>query len=195
MALEGQVLPAILEQKRPDEPVRVWVAGCSTGEEAYSIGISLLEALEDVQRPVQIFASDLSEVAIGQARVAVYAEAAVRDVSDERRRRYFDAVDGGYRINEGVRKLCVFMQHDLTRDPPLANADLVSCRNVLVCFDDATQESLVQSLHRALNQPGYLLVGRAETLSSFARFFSVVDDANKIFARVARPASSWGLAS
>ena len=184
-ALESQVLPAILKDKPDGAPVRIWVAGCSTGEEVYSIAISVLEVLGNSSRPVQIFGSDLSEPVIAKARAGLYPDTALRDISDERRRRYFVKADRGYRINKTVRDLCVFVQHDLARDPPLSKLDLVSCRNVLIYFDQALQKRVIPSLHYALNEPGYLLLGHTESISGFGQLFSVVDKANKIFTRTA----------
>jgi two-component system CheB/CheR fusion protein len=184
-ALASQILPAILKDKPDGAPVRIWVAGCSTGEEVYSIAISLLEALGNSARPVQIFGSDLSEPIIAKARAGLYSDASLRDVSDERRRRYFAKTDQGYRINKSVRDLCVFVQHDLARDPPFSKLDLVSCRNVLIYFDQALQKRIIPNLHYALNQTGYLLLGHSENISGFGELFSVVDKANKIFARTA----------
>jgi len=183
--LESRLFPAILKDKPEGAPVRIWVAGCSTGEEVYSIAISLLEVLGKSSRPIQIFGSDLSEPIIARARAGLFSDASLRDVSDERRRRYFAKTDRGYRINKAVRDLCVFVQHDLARDPPLSKMDLVSCRNVLIYFDQALQRRIIPSLHYALNQPGYLLLGHTESISGFAQLFSVDDKANKIFARTA----------
>ena len=137
------------------------------------------------RHPVQIFGSDLSEPVIAKARAGLYPDAALRDVSEERRRRYFVKTDRGYRINKTVRDLCVFVQHDLARDPPFSKLDLVSCRNVLIYFDQALQKRIVPSFHYALNQPGYLLLGHSESISGFSQLFSVVDKASKIFARTA----------
>jgi chemotaxis methyl-accepting protein methylase/signal transduction histidine kinase/chemotaxis response regulator CheB len=184
-ALESQLLPAILKDKPEGAPVRIWVAGCSTGEEVYGIAISLLEVLGSSSRPIQIFGSDLSEPIIARARAGLFSDASLRDVSDERRRRYFAKTDRGYRINKTVRDLCVFVQHDLARDPPFSKLDLVSCRNVLIYFDQALQKRIIPSFHYALNQPGYLLLGHTESISGFASLFSAVDKANKIFARTA----------
>ena len=186
-ALESQILPAILKQKAEGAPLRIWVAGCSTGEEVYSIAISVLDVLGTSSRPVQIFGSDLSEPVIAKARAGLYPDAALRDISEERRRRYFTKADRGYRINKTVRDMCVFVQHDLARDPPLSKLDLVSCRNVLIYFDQPLQKRVIPSLHYALNQPGYLLLGHTESISGFGQLFSVVDKANKIFARTAHP--------
>ena len=183
--LASQILPAILKEKPDGAPIRVWVAGCSTGEEVYSLAISLLELLDGSSRSVQIFGSDLSEPIIAKARAGLYSDASLRDVSDERRRRYFVKAERGYRINKAVRDLCVFVQHDLARDPPFSKLDLVSCRNVLIYFDQALQKRIIPSLHYALNQHGYLLLGHTESISGFSQLFSVVDKANKIFARTA----------
>jgi two-component system, chemotaxis family, CheB/CheR fusion protein len=184
-ALESQTLPAILKDKPEGAPLRIWVAGCSTGEEVYSIAISVLEVLGNSSRLVQIFGSDLSEPIIAKARAGLYPDAVLRDVSEERRRRYFVKADRGYRINKTVRDLCVFVQHDLARDPPFSKLDLVSCRNVLIYFDQALQKRVIPSLHYALNQPGYLLLGHTESISGFGQLFSVADKASKIFARTA----------
>jgi two-component system CheB/CheR fusion protein len=188
-ALESKILPAILAQKTPGAPIRLWVAGCSTGEEVYSLGISLLEILGNSSRSIQIFGSDLSEAIITKARAGVYPDGALREMSEERRRRYFVKTDRGYRINKTVRDLCVFVQHDLARDPPFAKLDLVSCRNVLIYFDLALQKRIIPTFHYSLNQPGYLLLGRSESVSGFSQLFSVVDKANKIFARTAVPSA------
>ena len=184
-ALQSQVFPAILKDKPEGAPIRIWVAGCSTGEEVYSMAMSLLEFLGDASHPVQIFGSDLSEPIIAKARAGLYPDAALRDVSDERRRRYFVKTDRGYRINKTVRDLCVFVQHDLARDPPFSKLDIVSCRNVLIYFEQALQKRIVPSFHYSLNQPGYLLLGHSESISGFGQLFSVVDKASKIFARTA----------
>ena len=139
--------------------------------------------------PIQIFGSDVSEVAIQKARAGTYSESAMRDVSDERRKRYFNNVDGGFRIHKSVRDLCVFVRHDLVRDPPFSKLDLVSCRNVLIYFDQALQKKVLPMLHYCLNQPGFLLLGRSENISGFNQLFSVADKANKIFMRSATQSS------
>jgi len=188
-ALESTILPTIVEQKPAGANIRVWVAGCSTGEEVYSIGISLLEVLGDAKNPVQIFGSDLSEATIAKARTGLYPDSALRDVSEERRKRYFVKTDRGHRINKAVRDLCVFVQHDLARDAPFSKLDLVSCRNVLIYFDPNLQRRILPTFHYALNQPGYLLLGRTESISGFGRWFSTLDKGNKIFSRTAVPST------
>ncbi|HZS39416.1 MAG TPA: chemotaxis protein CheB [Polyangia bacterium] len=185
--LKRHVLPQIVASKSHEAPVRVWVAGCSTGEEVYSLAIALLEFLGDKAgaHPIQIFGSDISEKAIDIARLGVYSDAAVRDLSDERRRRFFTKVDRGYQINRAARELCVFVRHDLARDPPFSKLDLVSCRNVLIYFGVALQKRILATFHYCLNRPGFLLLGRTESVSGLSHFFSSADKRDKIFARSA----------
>jgi two-component system CheB/CheR fusion protein len=189
-SLKAHVFPEIL-RRRPEgadaAPLRLWVAGCSTGEEVYSLAISLLEHLGDAPRPIQMFGSDVSEKAVEQARAGVYTDSEMSGVSDERRRRFFTKVDRGYRINQAVRDLCVFVRHDLARDPPFSRLDLASCRNVLIYFDQALQKRVLPTFHYALNQPGFLLLGRSENISGFKQLFVAVDKTNKIFARTGAP--------
>jgi two-component system CheB/CheR fusion protein len=184
--LKADVFPEILKQKREGDPIRLWVAGCSTGEEVYSIAIALLESLGDssTAHPIQIFGSDISEKAIESARLGAFSDIAMRDVGDERRRRYFAKAETGYRINKMVRDLCVFVRHDLARDPPFSKLDLVSCRNVLIYFDRPLQQRVLPIFHYSLNPGGFLLLGSTESISGFAELFSAVDPSNKIFARM-----------
>jgi two-component system, chemotaxis family, CheB/CheR fusion protein len=184
--LRTDVFPAILKTKASGEPIRVWAAGCATGEEVYSLAITLLETLAETEapHPVQIFGSDISERAIEKARQGVFSEAAMKDVTDERRRRYFTKTDQGYRVTKMVRDLCVFVRHDLARDPPFSKLDLVSCRNVLIYFDQALQKRVLPTFHYALHRSGgYLLLGRTESISGFAQLFEPIDKAKKVFAR------------
>jgi chemotaxis methyl-accepting protein methylase/signal transduction histidine kinase/chemotaxis response regulator CheB len=185
--LKTRILPEILRDKAEGVPLRIWVAGCSTGEEVYSLAIVVHEHLEEVagKHPIQIFGSDLSEKSIERARAGIFPDSAMREVSDGRRRRFFTKVEGGYRINKLVRDLCVFVKHDLARDPPFSKLDLASCRNVLIYFDQALQKRVIPTFHYCLRQPGFLLLGRTEAISGFSQLFSPVDKANKIFARTA----------
>lgn len=184
-SLREHAFPELLASKAAGATVRVWIAGCSTGEEVYSFAIALLEFLSGVSgsHPVQIFGSDLSELAIQKARAGNYGESAMRDVSEERRKRYFTRVDGAYRINKSVRDLCVFVRHDLAQDPPFSKLDLVSCRNVLIYFDQPLQKKILPILHYCLNQPGFLVLGHSENVSGLSHLFVPVDQANKIFRR------------
>jgi two-component system CheB/CheR fusion protein len=133
--LKTQVFPTISQNKASDVPIRIWVAGCLTGEEVYSIAICLLEFFSDraTVPPIQIFATDISEFAISKARSGFYLESQMEGVSPERKSRFFvPQPGGGYQISRAVRELCVFARHNLGGDPPFSNLDLISCRNVLI---------------------------------------------------------------
>jgi two-component system CheB/CheR fusion protein len=188
-ALKKHVFPELLRPSPEGAPIRIWVAGCSSGEEVYSLAIALLEFIDEspCPRPLQIFGSDISEEAIRTARHGLYPDSVVRELSEERRRRYFVKADGGYRVHKIVRELCVFVRHDLARDPPFSKLDLIACRNVLIYFALALQKRIVTTFHYCLNQPGYLVLGRAEGMVGFGHFFTTVDKTNKIFARTALP--------
>jgi len=184
-ALEEHVFPALLEGREKDAPIRLWVPGCSTGEETYSLAIAALEFLERRGSEVrlQVFASDISERAIRAARAGEFPASIAEQVSEGRLGRFFEQTSKGYRIVRSVRDACVFVRHDLTADPPFSRIDLVSCRNVLIYFDAVLQKHVMPLLHYALNEPGFLLVGRTESLPAFGELFSVVDQEHKIYAR------------
>jgi len=184
-SLKTNVFPQIIKEKADRAPIRVWVAGCATGEEVYSLAIALVEFLGDSARQVQMFGSDVSAKSIEVARAGLYPDSAVRDMSDDRRRRFFVKSERGYRIVPQIRDQCVFVQHDLGRDPPFSRIDLLSCRNVLIYFDQALQRRVVPTFHYALSQPGFLLLGRAESIAGFKQLFELVDKTNKVFARTA----------
>ena len=184
-ALAKEVVPHILEAKAKGAPLRAWVAGCSTGEEVYSLAISLLESMAHLEhpRPIQIFGSDVSQRAVERARAGIFSDAAVHDLSEEIRHKYFVKLDHGYRISKQVRELCIFIRHDLARDPPFARLDLVCCRNVLIYFGAALQKRVMATFHYCLNRPGFLMLGRAESIAGYGQFFSQIDKENKIYAR------------
>src|SRR5262245_16578523 len=189
-ALAGAVGPTILEGRGDEEPIRAWVAGCASGEEAYSLAIVLLEQLGERAGgvPIQIFATDLSEESIERAREGVYPETIAADVSPERLRRFFVRQDGGYRISKMVRDLCVFARQDLTRDPPFSRLDLILCRNVLIYMGTELQRKVLAVLHYALKPKGVLVVGRAEAIGPRADLFSLVDKKNRIYEKKAQSA-------
>jgi two-component system, chemotaxis family, CheB/CheR fusion protein len=187
--LKQTVFPKLLEQKREDGTIRIWCAGCSTGEEAYSIVIALLEFLakENASHvPIQLFGTDVSEHAIATARAGFYPEGVARDIGAERRAHFFTGVEGGgYRIHKSVRERCAFVKHDLASDTPFSKLDLVSCRNVLIYFGEELQRRVLATFQFALNQPGFLFLGHAENIIDGAQLFQAVDKENKIFARSA----------
>jgi two-component system CheB/CheR fusion protein len=185
--LQREYFPKMLAGHAPNRAIRVWVAGCAGGEEAYSIAIALLETLGDaaVDTPIQIFATDLSEKSIAKARAGMYPEGIEASVSEERLRRFFVKEESGYRIRKAVRDLCVFSRHDIVRDPPFAHLDLITCRNVLIYLESATQQRIFPIFHYALDANGLLLLGTAESLGSAAEMFVALDKQHRIFGRQA----------
>jgi two-component system, chemotaxis family, CheB/CheR fusion protein len=183
--LKTQVFPTIAQHKSAELPIRIWVAGCSTGEEVYSISICLLEFWADGVKtpPIQIFATDISELSIDKARSGIYAEERMVDVSPERRHRFFTELEGGYRIAKAVRELCVFARQDLGSDPPFSNIDLISCRNVLIYLADSLQQRIMPIFHYSLNPNGFLLLGTSESTGKYADLFAVVEKKYRIYAK------------
>jgi two-component system, chemotaxis family, CheB/CheR fusion protein len=181
--LKTKVFQTITQHKSAELPIRIWVAGCSTGEEVYSVAICLLEFLAEraIQRPIQIFATDISELAIEKARSGIYTESQMADVSPERRLRFFYPIEGGYHISKAVRELCVFARQDLSTDPPFSNVDLITCRNVLIYLGDALQRRIMPIFHYSLNQTGFLLLGTSESTGKSADLFTVVDKKQRIY--------------
>ncbi len=187
-ALQEIVFPEILKGKEADTPIRIWVPGCSTGQEAYSLTIALLEFLERqaVRPSIQVFATDLSEsVSLARAREGVYPENIQAEVSPERLRRFFTHEQATYRINKSIRDLCVFAKQDVVADPPFSRLDLISCRNVLIYFAPVLQQQVIPTFHYALNPNGFLVLGASETIGSFASLFSAVDPKRRIYAKKA----------
>ncbi|HEY9826867.1 MAG TPA: chemotaxis protein CheB [Stenomitos sp.] len=184
--LKEQVFRTITQNKAADIPIRIWVAGCSTGEEVYSIAISLLEFLEDqaISPPIQIFATDISEVLIAKARAGVYAKSQMVEISTTRYRRFFHAIEGEqFQINKAVRELCVFARQNLGSDPPFSNLDLISCRNVLIYLGDALQKRIMPIFHYSLNPSGFLLLGPSESVGQSSDLFTLVDKKNRLYTK------------
>ncbi len=187
-SLKTQVFPKYMENWDGATPVRIWVPGCSSGEEAYSVAIVFFEFLDTVKvrPPLQIFATDLGEQSLGKARAGVYPASIAKDVSKVRLNRFFEKVEGGgYRIAKWVRDTCLFSKHDLTADPPFAKIDLISCRNVLIYFASELQKRVVPILHYALNPGGILWLGRSETIEGFRSLFAMEDKTNKFYSKKA----------
>jgi two-component system, chemotaxis family, CheB/CheR fusion protein len=183
--LKTKVFHTISQNKSAEFPIRIWVAGCSTGEEVYSIAICLLEFLVQrvTQPPIQIFATDISELAIDKARTGIYTENQMVTVSPERRRRFFHAVEGGYQISKMVRDLCVFARQDLGSDPPFSNVDLISCRNVLIYLDSPLQKRIMPIFHYSLNPTGFLLLGTSESTGQYSDLFNLIDRKYRIYTK------------
>ncbi|HEX5279447.1 MAG TPA: chemotaxis protein CheB [Micropepsaceae bacterium] len=181
--LKKIVVPAMLDNKKPRETVRIWVPGCATGEEAYSIAMIFLDALaqRDMPSPIQIFATDLDAGALQTAREGCYPETVSADVSEERLRRYFTKEAGEYRIRREVRDLIVFAQHSVVKDPPFSRLDLISCRNFLIYVNRELQQRVIATFHYALLSGGYLFLGSSETADHPEGFFRTVDRGARIF--------------
>ncbi|HEY0047279.1 MAG TPA: CheR family methyltransferase [Flavobacterium sp.] len=179
------VFPLIFKNKKPGDKIRFWSAGCSTGEEPYSLAICLHEYLSqkklDVQ--VQIFASDVSERVIQKARIGLYSRTELENVSDERLQQYFTKVEGNYIINKNIREMCVFAVHNFIKAPPFAKLDLITCRNVLIYLDPVLQSKALTTFHYSLNNTGVLVLGKSETESSAAGLFMPIIKSDKIYTK------------
>src|SRR5437773_726809 len=189
-ALKAEVFPGILKHRSPEEPIRVWVPGCSTGEETYSQAIALLEFLghRSADIPIQLFGTDLSQESIGKARAGIYPESIVADVSPERLRRFFAKVEVGYRINKTIRDMCVFARQNFLQDPPFSRIDVISCRNVLIYLGPVLQKRIMPIFHYALKPRGFLMLGGAEgIIGTGSDLFELMDRKHKIYCRKSTP--------
>jgi two-component system, chemotaxis family, CheB/CheR fusion protein len=184
-AVKAYVLPRLMEHRSPADPLRIWVPGCSSGEEAYSLAIIFIEYLgrDWSSRPIQIFASDIDSKAIEKARVGFYPETIQGRVSKDRLRRFFTAKPGGFQINKSIRDLCVFSTQNVVQDPPFSRIDLVSCRNLLIYLDTTLQRKVLARLHYALKAHGFLLLGSSETVGGSEDLFAAVDKPHKIYSK------------
>jgi two-component system CheB/CheR fusion protein len=182
-ALANTVIPALFADKHEGDSVRVWTIGCSTGEEAYTLGMLLLEHCEtlDERIQIQIFASDLDDRALSQARDGIYPAAIEADVSAARLERFFTAQNGHYQVKRELRDLVLFTKHSVLRDPPFSKLDLISCRNLLIYLQREVQESILDTFHYALIPDGYLFLGGSESADSVKELFSVVDKSHRIY--------------
>ena len=181
--LKERVVKDLLTSHRASDQIRVWVAGCSTGEEAYSIAILFAEAMDEMglRRDVKIFATDLDGDSIGVAGRGVYGDSILEDVSVSRLSRFFTKKGNRYTINHDIRKMIVFAQHNVFQDPPFGRLDLVSCRNLLIYFQNILQRNLFAIFHMALNDGGYLFLGRSESVIDYDDVFHVLCPSERIF--------------
>lgn len=184
-ALRSNVLPRLFKNRSRQDPVRVWVLGCSSGEEAYSLAMVLAEYIADTRSavPVALYATDINSASIERARTGLYPKSVAQDVSPERLRRFFVEVDGGYRVAKAIRDMCIFARQNVLTDPPFSRMDLVSCRNVMIYMEPALQKKLLLTLHYALKPTGYLFLGSSETVGSSREFFEPEDPKHKVFVR------------
>jgi two-component system CheB/CheR fusion protein len=182
-ALERKIIPRLFEGKGPEDQVRVWVAGCATGEEAYSVAMLLAEHLSDsADAPgVQVFATDIDEWAIAKAREGYYTLNDAADVSPERLRRFFVKEGEGYRVCREIREMVLFAVHNLIKDPPFSHLDLVTCRNLLIYLNRTAQEHIMEVIHFALNPGGHLFIGTSESVEGASDLFVAFDKESHIF--------------
>ena len=194
-SLADNVLPRLLGDGTAEASLRVWVPGCSTGEEAYSIAILLREASERRERHVnvQIYATDLDPHSIDIARAGVFPRGIATDVGAERLDKYFEAEDDRYRITKSLRQDLIFATQNLVSDPPFTRIDLLSCRNLLIYLDGELQRRLIPTFHYALSPRGHLLLGASESIGGFTDLFADVDKQWRIFARKAAGSHTPGL--
>jgi len=185
VALKKKVYPVLFKGRDHDNPVRIWVPGCASGEEVYSMAISLLEYLGGRASGVtiQIFGTDLSDIAIEKARRGLYSESDLAEVDPKRVDKFFSKNTDGFRINKIVRDMCVFARQDFTRDPPFSRLDLISCRNVLIYLGPILQKRVIPMFHYALQTGGFLLLGQAESIGQFDAMFSLVDSKARIYCK------------
>ena len=188
--LKDRVFPALVKNRGVGDPIRVWVPGCSTGEEAYSIAICLTEFLEQAgaRLSFEVFATDVSDTAIARARVGAYSEASVAHVSSPRMTRFFTKTDRGYQIVRAIRDACVFATHNVARDPPFSRMDLVSCCNVLIYLGADLQRRVLSTLHHSLKPTGFLVLGPSESIGAFEGSFQPLEKGHKVYS--VRPSAS-----
>ena len=191
-AMARDVIPGLFDQKVPGEKVRVWVPGCATGQEVYSIAILLREYAESVPDAprIQIFGTDIDEKALQVARAGRYRSALMDTVSGDRRRRFFGEIDGAFQICRAIRDDCVFAEHSVVRDPAFSRLDLISCRNLLIYFDARYQRIVLPAFHRALRNGGFLFLGKSEFASQHSDLFEPIDRTQRIFRRTPGAGSS-----
>ena len=181
-AVERDIVPELFKDKGPADEVRVWVAACSTGEEAYSLGMLLADYAEAADSPAfQVFASDIDEAAISQARFGNYPSSIITDVAPVRLRQYFSKDGDRYQIRKSLRDRILFAAHNVLRDPPFSRLDMVSCRNLLIYLNREVQMKVLQMFHFALKPGGYLFLGGSESADTVAEYFMVVDKKNRIY--------------
>jgi two-component system, chemotaxis family, CheB/CheR fusion protein len=184
--LSEQVLPNLVKGKKNSDQIRIWSAGCASGEEAYTLAMLIAEMLgvEEFRQRVKIYATDLDEEALNQARQAAYSAKDIQTVPPELRQKYFEPLGNRYVFRQDLRRSVIFGRHDLLQDAPISRLDLLVCRNVLMYFNSETQGRIMARFHFALNDPGYLFLGKAEMLLMHSNIFVPLDLRNRIFTKV-----------
>ena len=188
-ALKSQVFPLWSHERGTDGPIRLWIVGCSTGQEVYSLAMELVEHLSGTPlgSRLQIFATDISDWALAKARHGSYPASIADEVPAERLAQYFTREESGWRINKEIRDLCVFAKHDITADTPFSRMDLISCRNVLIYLGPVLQNRVLPTFHFALKPGGFLLLGTSETLGQTSNLYATIDEKNRLYRSIAAP--------
>lgn len=183
--LRKEIFPVLLKDRDNKEPIRIWVPGCSTGEEPYSLAITLMEFFGDrwADRPVQIFATDIDGKALAKARAGIYSEASLSEMSLSRRKNFFNKVSGGFQVAKTIRDWCIFAEQDVLKDPPFSRLDLVCCRNLLIYMDNSLQKRVLSIFHFSLRPNGMLVLGSSETASQGSDLFLTIDTKRKIYSK------------
>lgn len=186
--IQKDIIPRLLASKPNNELIRIWSAGCATGEEAYTIAIILAEVLgiEALRQRVKIYATDLDEAALAQGRLAIYSAKDLQNIPEQLRGKYFEPAGNNYTFSTDLRRCVIFGQHDLTQDAPISRLDILLCRNTLMYFNSETQARILARFHFALNDNGFLFVGKAEMLLSHTNLFNPVNLKYRIFSKLAR---------
>jgi two-component system CheB/CheR fusion protein len=184
-AIKSLAFPTILKKLPREGGIRVWTPGCASGEETYSVAITLLEFLGEkaTQIPIQFFGTDVSETSVARARNGFYPENIQGDVSPERLRRFFSKVEGGYRVSKSIRDICIFAQHNVLSDPPFSRMDLICCRNLLIYLEPVLQSKVISLFHYALQPGGFLVLGSSEGVGATGSLLAVEDRGHKIFSK------------
>ena len=190
-ALSKKIFPALLKERRPADPIRIWIPACATGEEPYSIAICFFEYLKDkaINTPIQIFATDLSEAAINRARTGIYPRSGLSNLSTQRLRKFFVRMDGNFQIIKPIRDICIFATHNLLKDPPFSRMDMISCQNVLIYMEQTAQKKILQGFNYALKPAKYLVLGKSETVGSSTDLFEQLNKDLRIYTRKEAPSS------
>jgi two-component system CheB/CheR fusion protein len=186
-ALRNHAFPEIIKGRDPDSTIRVWVPGCSTGEEVYSLAMCLVDFLDQQKArfPVQFFGTDINELSVEKARRGSYLESSIHSVTPEYLKRFFTRADNGFQINKNIRDICVFARQNVVTDPPFSSLDLVSCRNLLIYLEPPLQKRVMSLFHYSLKSTGFLMLGNAESAGAFADLFSPTGKADKLYAKKA----------
>lgn len=187
--LKKKIFPKLIKGLSPSDTLRIWVAGCSTGQEAYSIAMAYSEFTEqsEARNPIQIFASDVNGAILEYARTGRYTKADVENVSTARQEKFFAREEGYFRVIKSIRDMVIFAQHNLLLDPPFTRVDLISCRNMLIYFESALQQKIIPAFHYALKPNGFLVLGSSESVGQFNNLFTTLEQRHRIYQKKGAP--------